>query len=110
MLRKTLIAIAISLGFVVATTTPAQAVGWVANSCAVRQSLHAHVGYTSSGGQLWRFVPCGTGTSGVIKVNAGPNTPFYVNPEGPAAPFCMRAGWYFYPQSNGAVLTPTVRC
>lgn len=110
-MRKTLITLAITLGLILATHTPAYAAGWVANSCAVRQSLWAHTGYAPYG-ELYRWIPCGTGTSGVIKVNAGPR-PFFVDPGGPGvggSPFCFPAGRYYYPQSMGAVLTPTIRC
>lgn len=112
-IRKTLAAgtlatIGTALSLVALSTTPAQASGWVANSCAVRQALWAHVGYAPHG-ELYRWVPCGSGTSGVIKVNAGPR-PYYVNPEGPRAPWCMNAGQWYHPNSNGAVLTPTASC
>src|SRR5688500_16627210 len=107
LIRRAAVVLAVT-ATVLGLHTPAHAAGWVANSCAVQQALWAHTGYAPYG-QLYRWVPCGTGTSGVIKVHAGPR-PFFINPEGPAAPFCFPAGRWYYPQASGAVLTPTVRC
>ncbi len=90
-------------------SAPAQAShGWVANSCAVQQSLHALVKHAPEG-DYYAFIPCGTGLSGVESVTAG-RYPFYVNPEGPTRPFCLEVGMRYHPNSAGAVITPTVRC
>lgn len=113
MIRRALTTAAAALPLLLGMSTPAQASGWVANSCAVRQALHAVMDAphpVTKDGTWVRFIPCGTGSSEVLYVTAGPNTPYYVNPEGPAAPFCMQAGQRYYPDGNGAVLTPTVRC
>lgn len=108
MIRKTLIVLA-AMAAMLGLATPANAAGWVANSCIVTQSLHALV-RVADGGQYWKFVPCGTGLSNVIKVNAG-TRPYYLDIQNDGRPaFCMYAGQYFYPTSNGAVLYPTVRC
>jgi hypothetical protein len=111
-IRRALIVATIAAAVVGCAQPPAQAAGWVANSCGVKQSLHAVMAgpHPETGdGLAVRFIPCGSGTSGIKYVTAGPR-PFYVNPEGPRAPFCMNAGQRYYPNGNGAVLTPTVRC
>jgi len=112
MIRRTLVTLAASTIAVGGLAAPAQASGWVANSCAVKQSLHATMSgkHPETGdGRVVKFIPCGQGASGVEYVTAGPR-PYFVDPSGPQAPFCRQAGERYYPTSNGAVITPTVRC
>lgn len=108
-IRAVLAVLALTLGVGVplslATAPPASALGWVANSCAVTAKV-TYLEKVGSGGYI-RYLGCGQGDSNVVWATVKDH-PFYVRVNG--ASMCLRPGQLFYPNSSGAVLTPTVRC